>query len=57
MAAVKGCRNVGKKDMVLNSATPRMEVDAETYIVKADGQVLTCEPAASLPLAQLYSLF
>jgi urease subunit alpha len=55
--AVKGCRNIGKADMRLNSAMPKIEVDAETYVVKADGEILTCLPATSLPLAQLYSLF
>jgi urease subunit alpha len=55
--AVKGCRSVTKKDMRLNNAMPKMEVDPETYEVKADGQLLTCQPAAKLPLAQLYSLF
>jgi urease subunit alpha len=54
---VRNCRNIGKADMALNSATPRMEVDPETYEVKADGELLTCEPAATLPLAQRYSLF
>jgi urease subunit alpha len=43
--------------MVLNDATPRIEVDPETYTVKADGVVLTCEPAAILPMAQRYFLF
>jgi urease subunit alpha len=57
VAAVKGCRTVTKADMRLNSATPHMEVDPETYVVKADGMVLACEPAATLPLARLYSLF
>ena len=55
--AVKGCRGIGKQDMILNSALPQMEVDPETYVVKADGQVLACEPASSLPLGRLYSLF
>ena len=57
VVAVKGCRNISKADMRLNSATPRIEVDPETYVVKADGEILSCEPAKSLPLAQLYSLF
>src|SRR5476649_2033706 len=56
-AAVRGCRGLGKKDMVLNDALPRIEVDPETYTVKADGIHLTCEPARSLPLAQRYFLF
>jgi urease subunit alpha len=55
--AVRNCRNIGKANMVHNSATPRIEVDPETYEVRADGELLTCEPAASLPMAQLYFLF
>jgi urease subunit alpha len=55
--AVEGCRVVGKADMVHNSATPDIRVDPETYEVRADGQVLTCEPAEVLPLAQRYFLF
>jgi urease subunit alpha len=43
--------------MVLNGYVPRMEVDAETYEVRADGMLLTCEPATSLPMAQRYFLF
>ncbi len=54
---VKSCRKVGKKDMVLNDAMPRIEVDPETYTVKADGVHLTCEPAKVLPMAQRYFLF
>ena len=54
---VRGIRSVGKKDMVLNDATPEMFVDPETYEVRADGRLLTCEPAAELPLAQRYFLF
>jgi len=54
---VKNCRTIGKRDMVLNSATPSMEVDPETYEVRADGELLTCEPARVLPLAQRYFLF
>jgi urease subunit alpha len=57
VVAVKGCRDISKADMRLNSATPNIEVDPETYVVKADGEVLACEPAQSLPLAQLYSFF
>jgi urease subunit alpha len=55
--AVKNCRSIGKKDMIHNSATPQIEVDPETYEVRADGELLTCEPAESLPLAQRYFLF
>jgi urease subunit alpha len=54
---VRNCRNIGKKDMVLNSSTPRIEVDPETYEVRADGELLTCEPATILPMAQRYFLF
>jgi urease subunit alpha len=57
VTAVQGCRNVSKADMRLNDATPRIDVDPETYVVKADGEILACEPAKSLPLAQLYSFF
>ena len=54
---VKHCRKIGKKDMVLNDALPNIEVDPETYTVKADGVHLTCEPAKVLPMAQRYFLF
>ena len=54
---VRNCRNIGKANMVRNSATPRIEVDPETYEVRADGELLTCEPATVLPLAQRYFLF
>ena len=57
MSAVKNIRSVGKKDMVHNAYAPRMEVDAQTYVVRADGMLLTCEPAASLPMTQRYFLF
>jgi urease subunit alpha len=55
--AVRRCRGLGKKDMKLNDALPRITVDPETYRVTADGEVLACEPAAVLPLAQRYFLF
>jgi urease subunit alpha len=55
--AVRGCRTLGKRDMVLNDAVPRIEVDADSYEVRADGELLTCEPADVLPLAQRYFLF
>jgi urease subunit alpha len=55
--AVKNTRNIGKADMVHNSSTPHIEVDPQTYEVRADGVLLTCEPATSLPLAQKYFLF
>ena len=54
---VKNCRNIGKKDMIFNDKTPKITVDPETYQVTADGEVITCEPAKVLPLAQLYNLF
>ena len=54
---LEGTRGIGKADMRLNGATPRIEVDPETYEVRADGQLLTCEPATELPLAQRYFLF
>jgi len=57
LEAVKGTRAVGKKDMVHNTAMPKIEVDPETYEVRADGELLTCEPARELPLAQRYFLF
>ena len=57
LVAVRGIRQVGKRDMRLNSATPHMEVNAQTYEVRADGVLLTCEPASSLPMAQRYFLF
>ena len=57
MVAVKGCRTVTKKNLIHNTLMPNLEVDPETYEVRADGVLLTCEPATSLPLAQRYSLF
>jgi urease subunit alpha len=54
---VKNCRRVTKADMVHNSATPVIEVDSETYAVRADGELLVCEPAGALPLTQRYFLF
>ncbi len=56
-AAVRGCRTLGKRDLVMNDALPRIEVDPETYEVRADGELLTSEPADVLPLAQRYFLF
>jgi len=55
--AVRGCRSVKKADMVHNAYTPVMDIDAQTYEVRADGQLLTCEPATELPMAQRYFLF
>jgi len=54
---VKNCRNIGKKDLIHNDATPNIEVNPENYEVKVDGEVITCEPMAVLPLAQRYFLF
>ncbi len=48
---------IGKRSMIHNDRTPVMEVDPETYEVRADGEVLTCEPATELPMAQRYFLF
>jgi urease subunit alpha len=55
--AVSGTRQLSKRDMQLNDALPQMEVDPETYEVRADGELLTCEPATILPMAQRYFLF
>jgi urease subunit alpha len=57
LAAVKGVRGLGKRDMVHNDYLPKMQIDAQTYEVRADGVLLTCEPAVSLPMAQRYFLF
>ncbi len=57
LAPVSGIRRLGKSAMVLNDATPAMEVDPETYQVRADGRLLTCDPASVLPMAQRYFLF
>ncbi len=58
LSAVKNTRGgIGKKDMIHNDATPNIEVDPETYEVRADGVLLTCEPAVELPMAQRYFLF
>jgi urease subunit alpha len=54
---VSGIRTVTKKDMVLNDYLPKVEVDPETYEVRADGELLTCAPAEVLPLAQRYFLY
>ncbi|GAA6196571.1 urease subunit alpha [Pseudophaeobacter arcticus] len=55
--AVQNTRNIGKKDLLLNTATPVMEVNPETYEVRADGELLTCQPAEVLPMAQRYFMF
>ncbi len=57
LAAVKNCRGVRKQHMVHNGYAPKMQIDAQTYEVRADGELLTCEPAAVLPMAQRYFLF
>jgi len=57
LSAVKNIRNIGKRHMIHNDYVPRMEVDAQTYAVRADGHLLTCEPANSLPMTQRYFLF
>ena len=57
ISAVSGCRSIQKSDMIHNSYQPLMEVDPESYEVRADGELITCEPASSLPLAQRYCLF
>ena len=57
LVAVKGSRGVRKKDMIHNSLTPKIEVDPQNYRVRVDGELITCEPATSLPMAQRYFLF
>ncbi|HET9217096.1 MAG TPA: urease subunit alpha [Terriglobia bacterium] len=57
MVAVRGCRSIGKKDLKLNDALPDIHVNPETYEVRADGQLLKCDPSEVLPLAQRYFLF
>jgi urease subunit alpha len=57
LVAVRNTRKIGKRDMIHNSATPKMSVNPETYEVRADGKLLTCEPAKVLPMAQRYFLF
>ena len=57
LSAVKNIRGIGKRHMLLNDYAPAMEVDPQTYSVRADGQLLSCEPAVSLPMAQRYFLF
>jgi urease subunit alpha len=54
---VTNTRKIGKRSMVLNSATPRMEINPETYEVRAEGRLLTCEPAQVLPMVQLYFMY
>jgi urease subunit alpha len=57
LSAVKNIRSLRKKDMIHNDYLPVMHIDAQSYAVRADGQLLTCEPATSLPMAQRYFLF
>jgi urease subunit alpha len=57
IGTVKNNRNITKRHMVHNDYLPHMEIDAQTYAVRADGKLLTCEPATSLPMAQRYFLF
>jgi urease subunit alpha len=57
VAAVRNTRSIRKQDMILNNYQPKIEVDSQTYEVRADGQLLVCEPAEVLPLAQRYFLF
>ncbi|MEM6658138.1 MAG: urease subunit alpha [Pseudomonadota bacterium] len=56
-AAVRNTRDISKQDLLLNNATPQVEVDPETYEVRADGELLTCQPAEVLPMAQRYFMF
>ena len=57
LVAVKNTRRIGKRDMKRNDALPKIDVDPETYEVRADGELLVCEPASVLPMAQRYFLF
>ena len=57
LSAVRGCRDIGKQDMIHNQYLPTIEVDAQTYEVRADGELLVCDPATELPMAQRYFLF
>jgi urease subunit alpha len=57
LVAVEKTRSISKKSMIHNDATPDIEVDPETYEVRADGELLTCAPAEVLPMAQRYFLF
>ena len=55
--AVQNTRNIGKSDLIHNAATPKVEVNPETYEVRADGELLTCAPAETVPMAQRYFMF
>jgi urease subunit alpha len=57
LAAVRDTRAIGKHDLIHNDYQPKIDVDPQTYEVRADGMLLTCEPATVLPLAQRYFLF
>jgi len=57
VSAVRNIRGIRKEHMIHNAYLPKMEIDAQTYSVHADGQLLTCEPAVSLPMTQRYFLF
>ena len=57
VVAVRNTRKITKADMIHNNHTPNIEVDPQTYEVRADGELLTCEPAEVLPMAQRYFLF
>jgi urease subunit alpha len=57
LVAVQHTRDISKKSMIHNGATPKIDVDPETYEVRADGELLTCAPAEVLPMAQRYFLF
>jgi urease subunit alpha len=57
LAAARDCRRIGKRDMINNDTLPKIEVNPETYEVRADGVLMTCEPASVLPMAQRYFLF
>ena len=57
IGSVKNCRNIDKSSMILNDYLPEIEVDSQTYQVRADGELLLCEPASELPMAQKYFLF
>jgi urease subunit alpha len=57
LVAVKNTRKISKRDLIWNDALPKIEVDPETYTVKADGRELRCEPVQVLPMAQRYFLF
>ena len=57
LVAVRNTRAIRKKDLVLNDYQPQVSVDSQTYEVRADGELLRCEPASVLPLAQRYFLF